>query len=210
MPRGAFGPRLQATVALLGGAYRMSKRQVRAILSDLLGLSASTGMICKIERHAAEAVAAPVEAVGEHVRGAESAGVDETGWREGKRRAWLWAAVTAEATAFRVARSRGADALHALVGEPIAPVIISDRFPTYARARTARSAGPTPSEHNRQIGRGPGSSSGPGPSPSPDPGGSSGPGPEGVLSTWPSGMTCRISSESSPTMIRSISSCKIR
>jgi transposase len=125
VPRGAFGPRPQATVALLGGAYRMSKRQVRAILTDLPGLSASTGMVCKTERHAAEAVAAPVEAVCDHVRSPAAAGVDETGWREGKRRAWLWAAVTAEATAFRIARSRGADAPHALVGEPIAPAVVS-------------------------------------------------------------------------------------
>jgi transposase len=60
--------------------------------------------------------------------------VDETGWREGRQRAWLWAAVTAEATAFRIDRSRGADALHALVGDPVGPVVVSDRFPTYARA----------------------------------------------------------------------------
>lgn len=134
VPRGAFGPRLQAAVALLTGAYRLSKRQVQAILDDLLGLSASLGMVSKTERRAAEAVAGPVEAIHEHVRSARAAGVDETGWREGKRRAWLWAAVTPEATAFRIARSRGADALHALVGDPIGPVIVSDRFPTYARA----------------------------------------------------------------------------
>jgi transposase len=134
VPRGAFGPRLQATVALLSGAYRMSKRQVRALLGDLLGLSASTGMVCKTERQAAEAVAAPVDEVYEHVRSAPAAGVDETGWREGGARAWLWAAVTGEATAFRIARSRGADALHAMVGDPVGPVVISDRFPTYARA----------------------------------------------------------------------------
>jgi len=134
VPRGAFGPRLQATVALLGGAYRLSKRRIRAILADLLGLDISTGMVCKAERHAAEALAAPVEAVYEHVRSAPAAGVDETGWREGKRRAWLWAAVTSEATAFRVARSRGADALHALVGDPVGPIVTCDRFPTYARA----------------------------------------------------------------------------
>jgi transposase len=134
VPRGAFGPRLQATVALLTGAYRLSKRQVKAILADLLGLSVSTGVVCKTERAAAEAIAAPVEAVAEHVRAAAAAGVDETGWREDGRRAWLWAAVTEGATAFRVARSRGADALHALVGNPVGPVVICDRFPTYARA----------------------------------------------------------------------------
>jgi transposase len=121
-------------VALLGGAYRLSKRQVRAILADLLGLDVSTGMVCKTERHAAAAVAAPAEAVSEHVRTAAAAGVDETGWREDKHRAWLWAAVTDRATAFRIARSRGADALHALVGDPVGPVLVCDRFPTYARA----------------------------------------------------------------------------
>ena len=134
VPRGAFGPQLQAAVALLTGAYRLSKRQVRSLLDDLLGLAISAGMVCKTERAAAEAVAAPVDQVDEHIRSAPAAGVDETGWRQGKQRAWLWAAVTAEATAFRIARSRGSDALHAMVGDPIAPVVISDRFPTYARA----------------------------------------------------------------------------
>ena len=134
VPRGAFGPRLQAAIALLSGAYRLSKRQVKALLADLLGLDVSTGMICKTERAAAEAVAAPVGAVHEHVRTTAAAGVDETGWREGTRRAWLWTAVTERATAFRIAGSRGADALHELVGEPVGPVVTCDRFPTYARA----------------------------------------------------------------------------
>lgn len=134
VPRGAFGPRLQATIALLGGAYRLSKRRIRAILADLLGLSVSTGAICKAERQAAEALAAPAEEVDRHVRTAPAAGVDETGWRQGKRRAWLWAAVTDGATAFRIAGSRGADALHALVGDPVGPVLTCDRFSTYARA----------------------------------------------------------------------------
>jgi transposase len=139
VPRGAFGPRLQATIALLGGAYRLSKRQVQSVLGDLLGLSVSLGMVAKTERQAAEALADPVDAVYGHVRSADSAGVDETGWREGRRRAWLWTAVTAGATAFRIARSRGADALHALVGQPVGPVVICDRFPTYARAPARQS-----------------------------------------------------------------------
>jgi transposase len=32
--RGAYGPRLQATIGLLTGAYRLSKRQVSAVLAD--------------------------------------------------------------------------------------------------------------------------------------------------------------------------------
>lgn len=34
VPVGAFGPRLQATVALLSGAYRVSRRNIQQILSD--------------------------------------------------------------------------------------------------------------------------------------------------------------------------------
>ena len=136
VPAGAFGPRLLATIGLLTGAYRLSKRQVRAAMADLLGLAISTGMIAKAERLAAGAVAEPVDRIAEAIRGAPALSVDETGWREGHERAWLWTAVGPEATLFRIDRSRGADALHALVGEPIGPVIISDRFPTYNRAPT--------------------------------------------------------------------------
>ena len=57
--------------------------------------------------------------------------VDETGWCEAKRWAWLWTAVGPGMTLFRIHRSRGADALRRLVGGAITPVITSDRFPTY-------------------------------------------------------------------------------
>ena len=134
VPRGAFGPRLQATVALLGGAYRLSKRRTASLLGDLLGLSTSSGMVCKAQHAVAEAVAAPVDTIAEHVRKAPGVGVDETGWKQKAKKAWLWVAVTPRATLFRIDPKRGADALHALVGHPIHPVLTCDRFSTYARA----------------------------------------------------------------------------
>src|SRR5262245_40054242 len=54
VPAGAFGPRLQAELALLAGAYRLGKRLVRQLAGDLFGLSISTGMVTKLERSAAE------------------------------------------------------------------------------------------------------------------------------------------------------------
>jgi transposase len=131
VPAGAFGPRLLATVALLTGAYRLSKRQVRAIFGDLLGLSIATGMVSKAERIAAAAIAEPVAEIAAAIARAPAAGVDETGWTQGRRRAWLWTAVAGGMTLFCIDRSRGAEALRRLVGEPIAPVITSDRFSTY-------------------------------------------------------------------------------
>ena len=135
VPRGAFGPRLQAWAGLLSGAYRLSKRQVQRLFADLLGLSISTGMIAKLQRQAGEVLAGPMAEIVGAVRRADAVHVDETGWREAGKKAWLWVGVTAGATAFGVHRSRGHDALEALLGEDPGRgrVIISDRFPTYTR-----------------------------------------------------------------------------
>lgn len=133
VPRGAVGPRLQAWVGLLSGAYRLSKRQVRRLFADLLGVSISTGSVAKLQRQAASVLTGPAAEIREAVRQAEAVHVDETGWRQGGKKAWLWVGVAADATAFVVHRSRGRDALETLLGaEPGRDrVVISDRFPTY-------------------------------------------------------------------------------
>ena len=94
VPRGAFGPRLQAWAGLLSGAYRLSKRQVQRLFADLLGLSISTGMIAKLQRRVGEVLADPMAEIVQAVRRAEAAHVDETGWREAGKKARLWVAVT--------------------------------------------------------------------------------------------------------------------
>ena len=136
VPRGSFGPRLQAWAGLLSGAYRLSKRQVRRLMADLLGISISTGMVAKLQRQAGEVLAGPMAEITEAVRKAGAVHVDETGWREAGKKAWLWVAVADGATAFSIHRSRGHDGLEALLGEDPGrdQVIISDRFPTYTRA----------------------------------------------------------------------------
>ena len=134
------------------------------------GLSISTGMICRLERQGAAELEAPVEGLREHVRTAASAHIDETSWWQGRDKMWLWAAVTKSATVFTIARSRGADVArgHARDRPPgrWSSAIGSRATPG---SSDASSAGPTPSERNRQIGRAPGVSSGPRPSPSPGP-----------------------------------------
>ena len=44
---------------MLAGAYRLSKRQIQQVSSDLFGLSISTGMISKLERQSAAALEGP-------------------------------------------------------------------------------------------------------------------------------------------------------
>jgi len=78
VPKGAFGPRLRAILSVLAGAYRLGKRPIRQLVSDLLGLSISIGMIARLERQGAAELETPVKELREHVRAAASAHIDET------------------------------------------------------------------------------------------------------------------------------------
>jgi transposase len=131
VPRTAFGPRLHAALSVLTGAYRLSKRQVARLGSDLLGLTISVGMIAKLERVTAEVLEQPVAELAERVKTAEAAHIDETGWREGGCKAWLWVVVTALGGVFRIVRSRAGAVAAELLGEEPEPIVISDRFPAY-------------------------------------------------------------------------------
>jgi transposase len=131
VPRTAFGPRLHAVLSVLTGAYRLSKRQVAQLCSDLLGLTISAGMIAKLERITAEVLEQPVVELAEAVKSAGAANIDETGWRENGRKAWLWVVVTSPGIVFRIVRSRAGAVAADLLGEEPKPIVISDRFPGY-------------------------------------------------------------------------------
>jgi transposase len=131
VPTGAFGPRLRAILSVLAGAYRLGKRPIRQLTFDLLGLSISTGMICRLERQGATELESPVEELRGYVREAASAHVDETSWKQGREKAWLWVAVTKFVTVFAIAASRGAEVAKGLLGSDRRKVVISDRFRSY-------------------------------------------------------------------------------
>jgi transposase len=130
VPSGRTGPRLQAVVALLTGAYRLSKRQVETLLEDLFGIPLSAGEVCALEQQTSSALAPVVEQLRQYCR-TQPANVDETGWRQQKRRAWLWVAVTSLVTVFHIAWSRGRSALGELLGTDYRQVLTSDRWSAY-------------------------------------------------------------------------------
>ena len=131
VPRTAFGPRLHAALSVLTGAYRLGKRQVVQLCSDLLGMTISVGMVAKLERITAAVLEQPVAELASRVKTAEAANIDETGWREARLKAWLWVVVTTAGVVFRVVRSRAGAVARDLLGEEPKPIVISDRFPGY-------------------------------------------------------------------------------
>ena len=131
VPTGSFGPYLQAVLATLAGSYRLSKRQIQQSASDLFTLSISTGMVSKLERQSAVALEAPYNELATSVHESEVVNIDETSWRENRRKAWLWATVTGLCTVFTIAKNRSGEIAAALLGSEDDQVVGSDRFSAY-------------------------------------------------------------------------------
>ncbi len=132
VPAGAFGPRLQALAAVCTGVYHLSRRTTAGLLHELFGVDLALGSVTACEQAVSQALAAPVAAAHAFVQQQPVAHVDETGWREGRRRAWLWVAATATVTVFLVHARRGAVAAQALLGVFVG-VLTSDRWTAYTR-----------------------------------------------------------------------------
>ncbi len=132
VPTGAFGPSVVAVVAVLMGAYRQSKRLVPELLQDLFHLRMSVGAVVGCQHIASAALEAPVIEAQAYVAEQPIKHADETGWREGAKRAraWLWVAVTHTVAVFRVQASRNADAAKTLLGRALG-VLVTDRHGAY-------------------------------------------------------------------------------
>jgi transposase len=130
-PPGAFGPRVQAISALCTGADHLAKRITLSVLEDLFGLPMSLGTLVHLEHATMQAVAEPVADARVYMQAQPAAYLDETGWREGRQRAWLWTAVTAWGTVFVVRLSRSGKVAHELLGERFWGDLVTDRWSAY-------------------------------------------------------------------------------
>jgi transposase len=128
--RGAFGPRLRATVVMLA-AMLMSRRAVAVMLADMFGAAISTGSVEKILKDASVSLAEPWEAIKRAVQAGDVAHADETNWRRAGQRMWLWAALSATAACFVIDETRARTVAQNLLGD-FDGILISDRYGVYA------------------------------------------------------------------------------
>src|SRR3989475_1418279 len=131
VPSGTYGPRVHATVALYTGSYRLSKRTTQQAMEDLFDVSMSVGTMSQSEKTTTAVLAEPVEEARDYVQEQSVAHLDETSWRQGGKRAWLWVAVTSWVTVFVVRMSRGGQVARELLGEGFTGILVTDRYSAY-------------------------------------------------------------------------------
>jgi transposase len=131
---GIFGPRLQAVCALLVGRHRLSRRSLQEWLWEVGGEAVSLGCLIDLEARTTRALQAPYEQAGEAVAAAAVVHADETPWREGSHKAWLWSAATSEWVLFRIDRCRSRAAFELLLPprrDGSRRTVICDRYSAY-------------------------------------------------------------------------------
>lgn len=137
-PKGAFGPRIQARVALLSGRYRLTRREVRAIAKDLFNIEISLGSVQTCCESASQAIEPAFNDIHAQVKAAPSVHADETGFgRCGKDRMWLWTASSEDAEVFRLLPGRGGDQARDLLGEGFSGKLHHDRWKPYEQLKKA-------------------------------------------------------------------------
>ena len=100
-------------------------------MEDLCDVSMSVGTMSQSEKTTTAVVAEPVEEARDSVQEQRGAHLDETRWRQGGKRAWLWVAVTSWVTVFVVRMSRGGQVARALLGEGFTGMLVTDRSSAY-------------------------------------------------------------------------------
>ena len=131
VPQGGFGPRFQSMVSILSGHYHLSKRETVGIMGDFFSADLGLGRVSKLEKRSSAALEQPVEEARVYARSQPAVNQDETGWREGAKKAWLWVLATKYVTLFMIDLHRSADVAKKMLGVDFKGILTSDRWSAY-------------------------------------------------------------------------------
>ena len=127
----AFAARLEAHIATLAGVYRLSRRQVRAVVQEVFNIPISVGAVDAAIMRMSQVLKDPWEQLRCYIQKAQLVHADETGWRLQGAQQYLWLASTALAACYRIDPHRSQAAAKELLGENFGGFVVSDRYAGY-------------------------------------------------------------------------------
>ena len=128
-----IGPRLTAMMSYLSGRFQLSKRSVKELVEASYDVPVSPGTVAALEQETCASLRTAHDQARDVVRDAPVKNADETGWKLGGAKRRLWTAATLTVAYIVIHVQRGARGLHALLGEAITGIVISDRWWGYNR-----------------------------------------------------------------------------
>jgi transposase len=131
-----LGPRAVALAAWLSKGLGVPAGKIARLFAQL-GLRVTPGGISQAVARAGRRCQPTYQALAEGVRASPVVAPDETGWRVGGIRAWLWTFVGTQVTVYRIAHGRGYADAAAVLGEGYAGVLERDGWAPYRRFQHA-------------------------------------------------------------------------
>lgn len=124
-----FGPRLMGLVTSLTGEFRLSKRQVTALVGKI-GIRICSGSVCKIHERASRILKAPYEEIKHYTLKQQHLNADESSWKTLAHKRWLWIGHGIDSVFFEITVSRSAQAFQTVFGT-FKGGITTDRYDAY-------------------------------------------------------------------------------
>lgn len=125
-----IGHGLSSLIAVLREEMRLPFAQIQRLLDILTGLHLSVGGLVDTVAHVAARATPVVDQLEATIRGSPVVHVDETGWREDGHNGYVWTFSTSDTRLFRHG-SRAKTMLTDVLGEVIAPIVVSDFYGVY-------------------------------------------------------------------------------
>lgn len=126
-----LGPRVKAFAQFLHYQLGLSFERCADTLARLFGFHASRAALCRAGEVTALALAPTHAAIEKAVNDAPAVTADETGWRVGGRRSWLWVVTYAKATAYRITVGRGFDDIKDMLDADYDGILVRDGWAPY-------------------------------------------------------------------------------
>ena len=128
-----LGPEVVALVVELHTHLGVPLAKVAHLLRTRFGLTITPGGLAQVLHRAARHAAPTYTALCEQVRDAPVVTPDETGWRVGGERHWLWVFATPDTTVYAICPGRAFDGALAVLKADFNGVLIRDGWAPYRR-----------------------------------------------------------------------------
>lgn len=124
------GPMLESFIVCMAMRMRLSRRRIQEFLNDWMGLWLGIGTINQCIHEAGRAAEPLEKQFIAEIQSSGLLGADETPWKEGKKKLYLWAFSTATVALFMIG-SRGAEVIERILGKNFLGWLMSDGWKVY-------------------------------------------------------------------------------
>lgn len=132
-----FGPRLLAFAAFLKMICGVSYDKIRLGFEEMLGFPVARSTLCRAMQRLARRAEPTRDALVEAIRASPVVYADETGWKQGGRRVWLWVFTNLRETVYEILPGRGFEQASSVLGKNYAGTLGVDGWAPYRRFKEA-------------------------------------------------------------------------